>query len=85
MEQKPNVGRIVIYKFSRNVLPDLYLRECPAVITRVFTDRCVNLHLLPDNSHEGVYGTPNQLMPTSVCLADSPDSENASWRWPDRV
>jgi hypothetical protein len=78
--QKPSVGRIVIYK------PDLDFagekgktQGWPAVITHVWSDSCVNLHVFGDGS----YGSPDPT-PTSVSYSESAQSYR-TWSWPPRV
>lgn len=76
MEQKPSPGRIVLFRSHESN----GAKEHPAIITRVWSDTCVNLTLLPD------YST------TLVCKSsvnqnenmEGPNQDNA-WRWPPRV
>jgi hypothetical protein len=70
-EQKPSIGRIVIYK-----LPDAEperngTREHPAIITRVWTDDCVNLTVFFDATHS----EPRTSQQRSA----------GRWDWPVRV
>lgn len=76
LEPMPSIGRIVLYR------PTDSEREAggsgefwPAVITRVWSAHCVNLHVLTD-------GGPAFWL-TSVSRADS--AEPRSWRWPPKV
>lgn len=103
-EQKPSVGRIVLYiqgdaelalekysgdhystfdelaKAGRHLPGTNGTRVHPALITRVWSDTCVNLHVFFD-------ATPS-VIKTSVTLIETPDdthNPNAGWCWPPRV
>jgi hypothetical protein len=75
MDQKPSIGRIVLFRThaSNGAL------EHPAIITRVWSDTCVNLSVFPD------FGEPQPR--TSVNQNESLDGPNQdyAWRWPPRV
>lgn len=75
MEQKPSIGRIVLFRAE----PSNGTVEHPAIINRVWTDTYVNLLVFPD------CGQP--VVKTSVLFDDDADlSKNAcAWRWPPRV
>jgi len=80
MDQKPSVGRVVIFQPSGNTQkPSGY----PAVITQVWSDTCVNLSVQNDGSYPLQDG---QLRPTSVSQlpADAP-AGTSGWSWPPRV
>ena len=69
-------GRIVLFAPSKPT----YLGEVhPAVVTRVWSDICVNLEVL--GSPTGPEGEPQGRFPTSVTFESGP----RSWRWPPRV
>ena len=71
----PTVGRIVHYTpmgAGKGGQP------YPAVITHVWTDTCVNLHVLADGSHEL---SQVDVLPASVTLATEP-GQPRSWSWP---
>lgn len=75
MSQKPSIGRIVLYR------PESSESLLPAIITRVWSDDCVNLHVfggeLPDS--QGIF-------PTSVLRCPTDDGTMPrSWSWPPRV
>lgn len=75
MDQKPSVGRIVLFRSVESNAQ----KEHAAIITRVFSDTCVNLTVFPD------YGSP--LVKSSVFQNESlegGDQSNA-WRWPPRA
>ena len=77
--QKPSVGRIVIYTPEEPYNTEKSkLQGWPAIITHVWGDSCVNLHVLQDGS----YGAPYPL-PTSVTYSES--KAPRSWSWPPRV
>jgi hypothetical protein len=67
-EQKPSIGRIV--------LVETHNEEKPAMITRVWSDDCVNLTVFDDSSVH---------YKKSVMRSESGDVEPACWRWPPRV
>lgn len=78
---KPTVGRIVHY------YPRAWQREAwnlapgapvPAIITAVWDDACVNLHVLPDGS-----GTYWETSVPRFELSEGGDKEFA-WDWPPR-
>lgn len=68
---KPTIGRIVLY---RGVTSN-GAEEHPAIVTRVWSDICVNLHVLLDNA------TP--VSKTSV-VQDEEMKQPQGWRWPPR-
>lgn len=76
MEQKPSIGRIVIFRTSAEAVHDC---AHPAVITRVWSDDCVNLEVFGDAA--GPEGEPQGRFPTSVLLGTG----RRSWSWPPRV
>jgi hypothetical protein len=72
------MGRIVIYRFGPSETPGPNAsKECPAIVTAVFSDNCVNLRLLVD-------GAENLPWKTSV-LQQEKAEQGATWRWPERV
>lgn len=86
MEQKPSLGRIVIYKLTSYqkpaspqhshesaLVPNNGADECPAVIVRVWSDTCVNLRLLND-------GRGDAPWVTSATIGDG----EGQWNWPAR-
>lgn len=77
--QKPTVGRIVHYRSDRPQDPKG--QPYPAVITHVWSDQCVNLHVLGDGSFPLVRQSPPHAMPTSVMLGNEP----GQWSWPPRA
>lgn len=80
--QKPTIGRIVTYFTTRG--EGLEPEARPAIITAVFGDECVNLH---------VFGTPldeklesQGSYPTSVMLlGENLPAEPRRWVWPVKV
>jgi hypothetical protein len=65
---KPSIGRIVHFVASEG--------HAPAIITRVFSDTCVNLRVFRDNGQ-----TPDHY--TSVSL-DEKGEQSFTWHWPER-
>lgn len=94
--QKPSVGRIVHYiegdheGHTHHGLPESAVgphyagvngtRMHPAIITRVWSDSCVNLIVFFD--------ARGQAVRTSETRIDTPadtHNPNSGWRWPERV
>lgn len=76
---KPTVGRIVHYISLRG--PDGSYPDnahSPAVITRVWTDTCVNLAVFEDASVSGV------RFVTSCVQDESSTPALYTWHWPER-
>ncbi len=72
---KPSLGRIVLYRsYNSNGAT-----EHPALITRVWSDTCVNLIIFLDHNIPIIRESINQNE-----SLDGPNQENA-WRWPPRV
>lgn len=98
MAHKASIGRIVhYYQGDWEAPPEYYkndearkywggtngTRFHPAIITRVFTDDCVNLHIFRD-------AEPSQIKTSQTRLPDEVFAEgmhctNSGWRWPERV
>ena len=77
MDQKPSIGRIVHYVLPS---PAKYAGEHrPAIITRVWSDTCVNLHVFEDFDDGEL-----ESLPTSVTFEALGKAER-SWHWPERV
>lgn len=72
---KPSLGRIVLFRSEQSNGQ----HEHPAIVTRVWSDTCVNLTVLPD------CGAP--VSKTSVIQNEDMTEGNQSvaWRWPPRV
>lgn len=73
----PTVGRVVIFMQSERELPTNGTREHPAIITRVWTDDCINLKVFFDAGE-----TANV---TSVQRRGVAPEDEMSWDWPPRV
>lgn len=73
---KPSVGRIVHFHTTEKACQSNGCADgpYPAVITRVWSDTCVNLKVLPDCAEP--------FDATSVCLDDIDCSSR--WTWPPR-
>lgn len=86
-DQKPSIGRIVTYyQGDGEAGPSGGVngtREHPAVITRVWSDSCVNLIVLFDASAPDPRTSACEL-PDSV-FADGVHCTNSGWFWPKRV
>lgn len=72
MDQKPSVGRIVFTKIAGQIRP--------AIITVVWSETCVNLHVFG----EPIEGVDQGMYPTSVTRFPDCGAER-SWDWPPRV
>lgn len=77
----PTIGRIVIYTQPADEMQRNGCRTHPAIITRVWSEDCVNLTVFLDDGFVGHV--------TSVLKGSSYDAENrtqcASWEWPPRM
>ena len=92
--QKASLGRIVLYYEGDHEAPSDFrdkskwtgtngTRFHPAVITRVWTDDCVNLHVLLD-ANPSTGRCSSMRLPDEV-FADGVHCQNGGWRWPERV
>lgn len=70
---KPSLGRIVLFRS----LDSNGSLEHPAIITRVWSDVCVNLLVFPDNFLP--------VAKTSVVLEENDLGNMFAWRWPPKV
>lgn len=76
MNQKPTIGRIVLFQ------PTVPGAEVvPAVITRVWSDTCVNLHVFGSQLPEEAQG----MLPTSVIESMGGPGTPRTWFWPPRA
>lgn len=75
-EQKPSLGRIVLFRSHESN----GATEHPAIITRVWSDTCVNLTVFPDYS-------ASPVLKSSVGFNDDMEDKTVgnAWRWPPRV
>lgn len=68
----PSIGRIVFYRgISSNGS-----EEHPAIITRVWSDTCINLTVFPDFRGIELKTSVNQ---------DEELKQASGWRWPPRI
>ncbi len=71
---KPSIGRIVLFRGEKSNGAN----EHPAIVTRVWSDTCVNLTVFLDN------GAP--FVVTSATQDEDVESGSLrAWRWPPRV
>jgi hypothetical protein len=74
----PSIGRIVIYRQPDTELPINGTREHPAIVTRAWSERCVNLTVFLDGC--------SPVPVTSVeRIDDGTPDQQAGWRWPERT
>ena len=76
--QRPSVGRIVLYRHPTvtAVEPE---KVVPAVVTRVWSDTCVNLRILDD-------APGNPEWQTSVVQGPlDGEGHGRCWNWPPRI
>lgn len=78
---KPSIGRIVIYVCADHEPSFNGSREHPAIITRVWSDTCVNLKVFFDGSA----GVDTRTSATLITTPGDTRNPNAGWRWPERV
>jgi len=94
MAHKASIGRIVHYYQGDWEAPPGYgsaehwpgtngTRFHPAIITRVFTDDCVNLHIFFDAKPSEIKTSMTRL-PDEV-FTPGMHCTNSGWRWPERV
>ncbi len=78
---KPTIGRIVHFVNPYGTGKKIF----PAIITNVWSDTCVNLHVFWDGSN---YGVPIGASPfVSSVIYDGrpmPDCDLRTWFWPTR-
>ncbi len=76
-QQIPSVGRTVIYRTQHRAGQHNGTKDHPAIITRVWSDTCVNCKVLPDCGP--VYDV------TSRIFIHPDDQDAEGWFWPPRV
>lgn len=69
---KPSIGRIVHFVYSSV--------HYAAIITRVWSDTCVNLFVF-DSDHGQLLNSIN----TSVVLDEDETPHDYTWHWPEKV
>lgn len=69
-------GRTVLFRQPDGEPRTNGISEHPAIVTRVWSEQCVNLQVLFD-------AAPVEVR-TSVVYADKGVGQGYSWRWPDR-
>lgn len=88
MDQRPSVGRIVLFHESDGDIGQFAsgtngTRIHPAVITRVWSDEMVNLHVMfdasPSEPRNSVHRIPEDQ------FTEGEDYIDGGWRWPPRV
>lgn len=72
-EQKPSLGRIVLYRVQSNDPPHNGSEFLPAVVVRVWSDDMLNLKVLNDGNED--------FWRTSSHRGD----DAGQWNWPPRV
>lgn len=81
--QKPSIGRIVVFKCKPDAGLPLNVHTLPAIITRVWSETCINVVVFPDG-----WG-PAQCFGVTSVQYDEADAENmhmhTAWSWPARV
>lgn len=75
----PSIGRIVIYRQSGNERPVNGTTDHPAVITRVWSESVVNLHVMYDAAPP----TPVTSVPQLGSGLAQPGER--CWFWPERT
>lgn len=81
--QTPSVGRIVVFKSKQSAGLGLNHNTLPAIITRVWSDTCINVVVFPDG-----YGPVQCLGVTSVRYDEAEPGDmhmSTAWSWPKRV
>lgn len=73
----PSVGRVVRYKVhsgDEEKLKQNAPSTLPAIIVKVYNDKCVNLQIFPD-------GPGHSAFKSSVLLGD----DEGNWNWPQMI
>lgn len=81
---KPTIGCIVIFRETVWQGEGTNgTRDHPAIVTRVWTDTCVNLHVFLDAHSSAPKSSVIQMpeLPEAVAYTSSA----GGWRWPDRT
>jgi hypothetical protein len=76
---RPTIGRVVHYVLPSGHHPGDHR---PAIITRVWSETCVNLQVFTDGDNDYDHG-PNVLRITSANY-DADGTQPCSWHWPER-
>ena len=74
---KPTVGRIVHYIVPDHISPTTKGQSRAAIITRVWNDTCVNLHVFFDGD-----ALPPGTSPVVTSVLQGTDEDK--WMWPPR-
>ena len=84
MTMKPTVGHIVIFRETAWQGDGTNgTRDHPAIVTRVWSDTCVNLHVFFDASAPAPRSSVTQMPVLPEGVANT--SPAGGWRWPERV
>lgn len=75
----PTIGRIVHF-----IVPGLKGKDAerPAIIVRVWSETCVNLHVFADGANDHESALADGGWKTSVCLDDKKNP--GTWHWPEQ-
>ncbi len=86
-KQKPSIGRIVHYVQEKPAQFGTGVLHLPAIITAVWGDACVNLHVFSDGSNSEPDSTnyPRTKWITSTNLDESESPAARTWHWPERI
>jgi len=84
---KPTIGRIVHFVQKTSEWNGGRIVHLPAIITAVWSETSVNLHVMTDGSNSEGDGVNfrNTKWKTSVNLDDSETPAAETWHWPERV
>ncbi|MFF1469126.1 hypothetical protein [Streptomyces mirabilis] len=81
--QKPSVGRVVLV--GCNPAYNNGSTVAPAIITRVWSDTCVNARVLPDSPGPSEQRTSITFVETAEELDGDELERQYHWTWPPRV
>lgn len=76
---KPSIGRIVHFVVEFGIEGKI----CPAIITNVLSDTCVNLRVFYDGTNHAPEGSDEWK--TSRYLDEKEIPDFGTWHWPPRV
>ena len=66
---KPSIGRIVHFHFESDVI-------LPAIITRIWSDTCVNLK---------IFGNSSEVINDDYQTSVNQGTESGQWSWPEII
>lgn len=81
---KPSIGRIVHYVLASTDSPRNAGEHRPAIITRVWSDECVQLQVFTDGPNDEAEGDQGGLLWRSSVSMNDVEKPGRTWHWPER-